>query len=568
MGSPNDLNLRIVIETILKGQGVQASGAEVEKLTKKIEAAAVAGKQLQVSTDDIVKGLEAQRAAAKSAGSSWEELSEAQKAVQREAAQTALAQIEAAEAAKKAAGAASNLGRDLGTAKQAGAGLAQVFRGVLAGDINQVSQGFLGISKAAATASPAMQSLFGQVARGAAIGSSFAAPILVGLVALKAKAKELEDQIKKIYSEAAKANENYTKNVEALAERRKKAVESELKTIGELAAAYENQKAGTAGSRARITRLDNAKEDLRKSRNKGAEEAALRRARSPEERKKIQEEIERLHEADDVYGKLNGFQQADTAANFDIDQAHGTLSKARQENAGIDARIAEAKREFEDAVQRAKIFLPGHSTGSIDPYTGLPTTLDNVSPQALDARKKAIAAKDNLEALKKELNPAYADNAKLIEAAQAQIDAARLDKEETALRRQAYQALVDARRAELAAAKTPAARATIKEIDAAVDAATNDARPTPAGPILGEITTSGGKTIVAKRTHATKGGTITRGGETIVVDSANTVAQIRAAQEAFDLTAKAIESFSGFVIERANKAEKKVTALKESSAGS
>lgn len=431
MANTNQLTLELLIKAVADAKGIVVTKDEINKLADSMRSAAGATGTLDTSVGAITESLQRQKTVTESAGTEWEKLTDAQKSAHREAAHVALRQIEAGEAAKKAANEAGNLGRNLGTLKQAGAGLSQVFRGLATGDLMSVGQGIGSIGKAIATASPELQKFFALAGRGAAIGANFAGPAVVGIMALTEKAKENQAAIDKIYKEQTESSENTTKMIEAQSIRRVAAHEKEMKAVQALATAYEESRARTDKAYGRDEQLDPAKKKLRDETLNAQEKKELAGARTDLERKRIKEKYELKRSGNEGRDTLNDFDRADARANIEKQKAEEAMNAANQKTREADLAVSDAQRQFDLALEGTRVFKP----------------TDN-SAAAQAARDKARAAQENLKKTKEDRDKITGETGAIIKSAQEEIDAANLVKEETDLRRRAYQKIIDGKAAD------------------------------------------------------------------------------------------------------------------------
>ncbi|HEX2860695.1 MAG TPA: hypothetical protein VHN79_03605 [Lacunisphaera sp.] len=307
--------LEIRIRTIAEEQGIKLTEQGLQRLKEKTQE--VAGRTNEAAGE--FKGFTA---------------------AQKEQAQQMVRNIEATE---KAAKGAASLGRDVNTVKGAFSGLRDVIGGALNGNLLQVGSGFGKISAAVTNATPAVQTLFGAIARGAAAASVVVGPVLVLVQAMKMAANDAEAAMKRWWDEAAKGAEAYR---QASAQVKSSAAAD----LAELTASV--QRLADSYS-ALIGRMNDA-EKRSKAVSAAQKELELAKAGTPEERAVIEAKFA-SNELD------NEVLNADLRERNAIDAQNQGLQEVR--NAEANVRDAEATfatnptRANQDAVAAAKANL-------------------------------------------------------------------------------------------------------------------------------------------------------------------------------------------------------------------
>lgn len=531
------LTLEVLIKTVLEAAGVQAGTAEIKQLAGTIEKTTEAGKQLEITSKDIVEGLEKQRAAAMSTGKAWEDLSASEKEAQRETAQRAVRLIEADDAAKKAAASSTTLAKNLGTLKEAGAGVQQVISGLLTGNLFAVGQGIAGISKAITAASAATKAWLAELALFTAAVSALAAPFAAIIVAFRQYADELVKANKRIQDAAVKSSEARAKAAEESSARIQKVLEKELKALNEIEAAYEKSQKRTDELYANEAKKREAQRGLRDSNLNIAEKQALDRAQSDEERERIRREFERKRTTNEINDKFGDLATSDYQGKVNTLNAEETIRKAQAQFEDAQENVRAAQREF-DSKQNAwkSIRDPGAREA---------------------AEKDALAARDRLKEVKAAADKVADETTRVIAAATAQIETAKNTKELTEINRQMLKLSLQqqARDRQQPGATTEDlkdAKNIISGVKAATDLETKPQRPQP---------------VVVKGDTPRGQGTITRGGETLIVPTKDTEKAVREALSTFDKVGTLIEQFAGGVVDRSKKLETNLQNERERAGG-
>lgn len=293
-------------------------------------------------------GLQRVKEATQQAASKGDAYVQAHSKVTDEMKQQAQAALKNIDAMKKVATEADRLGRNVNSARQAFSGLKDVIGGALTGNILQVGQGFGKISSAATNASPAMQALFGQIARGAAAASVVAGPLLVLIGAFKLKAQENEAAMKRMWDEAAKGADEYKKKSAEV----KAAAEADLAvmvaSVARLAQSYDDLVGRMDRAASRQKELDAANKDLELSKATTDEHRAA---------------IEAKYAAAGVGGDIS-------QAGVRKKNAEEALTNANQQIRDAEAGVRNAEQAFannktranQDAVKAAKANLDEVST--------------------------------------------------------------------------------------------------------------------------------------------------------------------------------------------------------------
>lgn len=294
-------------------------------------------------------------------------------AAQKEQAHELLRGIETKD---KAARAAQNLARDVKTAGSAFSGLKNVIGGALTGNIGQMADGFKQLSNAATQASPRMQALFQQIARGAAAASVVVGPVLVAIGAMKMAAADAEAAMKRWWDEAAKGAEAYKQKSAEVKAAAAADLERMIADVQRLAQAYDDL----------LGRMDNATKRAQAV-TAAQKELELAKANTPEERAAVEARF--------------------AATAIDNDKLNANLRERNAEEAKLDARAK--LRDAEAAVREAE-----------SRFKGSPTR----------ANQDAIAAaKANLGKVEEEVAPIFTR-------ANEEIDNARLTREVGGIRKQ------------------------------------------------------------------------------------------------------------------------------------
>jgi hypothetical protein len=507
--------LEIRIRTIAEEQGIKLTEQGLQKVKEQTQQLGSAFDKNTASTSKVTEEMK------------------------RAAQETLRMQVEST----KAGGSTRNLTKELGGLKDAGSGANQVITGLnqggLGGLIN-ASRGAITVVKSLATGALGSLLLPATAAAGVA---------LVGLNKIAAK---LNADMAKMWDAAAKSREDSAARQAAASAIIEASFKKELAAIEAVIEAIGRRDAMIDKSRERADRLDEPQRALRDQAIDMEETAALAKAKTPEAQAKVRAEFSRRREAVKVTDTLGGFKNAESRADIDIANAEGDIRNANQGNRNAEAAVRAAQDELDQATTAAKAFDRRKADGSFEEVA--------MGPQALEARARVRDAQAKLDKLKGVATETTTQNAKIIESAQAQIDAANLVKEETALRRQFYQNALK----QQSDAAAPAEKKAIKEAVEMVEGAPKKEGP---GMILGEMTTSDGKTVIARRDGPSSGGTITRDGRTVKVEGENTIAELAKTGEALGKVFKSVEYFSTKVTSDANKLDQKLKNTSESRAG-
>ncbi len=357
------------------------------------------------------------------------------------------------------------------------------------------------------------------------------------LVALKHKAEQTAKEIEKIFEGAKKAHEAYAAGVEANNARIEASEKKAKAAMEETTEAIKRRDDLVEESRKHADRLDPLRTDLRDQKLEQGEKNALAKTKDPLLQARIKADFKGRRERNTIADKLGGLANADSRAGIDINHNQEDISNAQQAIRNHEADVRAAKEEFDSALQKTKAFAKGKSTGGFDLELGRPTTVDDLSEAGVEARKQALIAKDNLEKVKGSAQRGIADSSKIIQAAQANIDAAKLTIEETGLRREFYKNALKQQSKEGDSAEK-------KNIETAIKAVEGSKAATPGS-----------------------GGSISKDGQNIKVVGAATV---KAAGEAADAMIQTLNAFSGFtnnVTLAAEKTQKKLKLTQQSSVG-
>lgn len=303
--------------------------------------------EIQIQTTADLNGLKLTEAslqrvkeATQQAASKGDAYVQAHSKVTDEMKQQAQAALKNIDATKKLADESGSLAKNVNSARGAFSGLKDVIGGALTGNILQVGQGLGKISAAATNASPAMQALFSQIARGAAAASVVAGPLIVAIGAMKLMASENEAAMKSMWDEAAKKAEAYKVASAAVTA----AAEADLArlsaAVAKLAGEYSDLLARMDKAASRQKELNSA--------NKALE---LSTATTDEQRAAI----EARYAAADIGGDISqagvrktNAEQAQNQANQNIRDAEAAVRDAQ---ANFDANPTRANQ---DAVNLAK----------------------------------------------------------------------------------------------------------------------------------------------------------------------------------------------------------------------
>lgn len=485
--------MKIVIETIAKTRGLEVTDEGLKRVKASIEATAAEGKKLTASVDDIAKALQGAGDAA-GAGSKGTDIfsralvrieeqeknvTQAQRDARSELAQRTAWELKYYEVTSKGSESAA---RNLGALRIGFSGLKDVANGALNGNVFQIGQGLSRISKGAEEASGALKGFFSQVIRGGAAGAAIGAPIAVGLLVLKKQAADIQKEMDAIWVQAAKSHEAYAASVEANTARIQKALETELKEIQKLVDAYAKRQAQIDAANQRADKLREPERALRDANLNNSEQDSLRKAQSDEERTRISADFARRREGAKVRDTLGDLSNSDFAAKTTIGAGQDAINAAQAENRNIESKLSDAQAEVTAATEAAKPFK--RKLGA----NGFEDIIDTTD-QAQAARRRGMLAQDNLTKVKAEADQEFAKNSELIKGAQGSIDSAKLQIEETALRRAAYKATIDGQIKEKSAkAQTdPEAQKDAANLKAALKTDEHKAADKPAGPIVGEI---------------------------------------------------------------------------------
>jgi hypothetical protein len=523
----NQLTLEVLIKSVLDAAGVKAGEAEIKQLTSTIEKATDASKGLDLSADKIVKGLEAQRAAALQTGKAWENLTQAERDAQRETAQRAVRLLEADEASKKAAGSSQNLARDLGTLKQAGAGVQQIFSGLAQGNMLAVAQGFASIGKAAEQATGAMRSFFAQLARGGAVGAAIAAPLAVAAAAVKQYADDIEKANKRIQDNAVKSAQARAKATEEAGARIQKVLDQELATLGKIEEAYQRSQKRTEEAYSNEAKRRDAQRGLRDTTLDIEEKRALEGATSESEKEKIRRNFARRRQTSTARDDLADMRSSDYEQDIVTNKAQDVISEARARLDEAQSKVRDARQEYE-AQKALADELKDDTTGAGE-----------------QARKSALAARDRLKLVEGAADKVADETSKIIAGANAQIETAKLTKELTEIARQQLRAtLGEAAREKTTPAATPEDRKDAAAVKAVLAA--------DAGP---------------QKATAGSGGTITKGGEAIMVTSADSVEKLKDAGREVAGALKAVGEFATTVTDKSKDLKRDLAQQRERTGG-
>jgi len=279
---------------------------------------------------------------------------------------------------KKTATEAENLTRTLGGTKAAVSGLGNVLGGIFSGDLVQAGRGLLDLSKAATAATGAMQAFLGSVARGAAVGAAFAAPVLLAMYKWRKEAEAADAEMQAIWA-------NQGKSTRALAE----AQEAEAARIVELnKAVAESYKRNTAAidEQTRATQALNAEKTKR----------AVAKAGTPEEARNIQNaadiaaadlDVQAAIEREEAAGALGDPESQKRAAN-DL-----ALARSKRETLGVVQTTSAEKRSKEISGQMSALSATGNEQQAASDWSGLGETRTayNKLRNELKALNKATA---------------------------------------------------------------------------------------------------------------------------------------------------------------------------------
>jgi hypothetical protein len=551
------LTLDILIRTVAQGAGLNVTNEQVQKLTASLQSAAAAGEQVNITTEEIKRRLTEQTRETERSRDAWSRMSEAEKDVMRQQAQTAVRTIEATEAKKRAADTAKLLAKDLGSLKSAGQGVSQVFAGLSSGGVGGAIQSFRGMLQVVTSLRTGVGALVQQLGRGLAAGAAVAAPAIIAIKAMGQAAETTAKNTQKTLDDAAKASEERTKRLEEHSARVQAALQKELKLIQELQAGYDKLNAAQDRGDARQSALNKAETDRQLATIDTREKEALAKATTPERRAAIAAAAERERT-----------KVRERAGQIDRDNV--------QLRAGVRiAREEENIRNQSDVLRRAQTEA---NQAELDAAKAedVAKTANKENPNSEAARsrtKEALEARARAKTLREKADQVRVAVGENQEASRIAIEQARTQQEVGSIEQQTANTqragrLVDLREQEKQlvrrvgseqAAKgsenvDPKLLSELRELRAAIETlaaatATAKAAPAAAAPMAvpaavvpavqvqgadgareGSIVTSDGRTIPIKR-ESSGGGTITRGDQTITVlkDASKAIAEKDAA---------------------------------------
>lgn len=331
----------------------------------------------------------------------------------------------------------------------------------------------------------------------------------IGLLLMKKAAEANEEAIKKAFENNAKAGEAYATSLEAL----KKASEKRLAEIGkgvdQVIAKYKELTELIDAAAKRQEKLGGAKADLQKATTDTAEKKALLGAATPDEAARIKSDFALRRQKEEGQETVAGFQNKELAAGVRSDVAKDALAELENQKRKITATLDRGDRD-------ASFKKENIVNGGLDIRGDIDT-----SQRVVESRRQALAARDAAKDAREKAQPELQKVAGAIREQEAIINAAKVEVEETSLRRQAYQKIIEGKAADnqlkekterTDAAKKQAAQATTEagvagEIAAVKDAdfKSLDLKHTDTSALeakLGEIHSSQASTYKAIAEHA------------------------------------------------------------------
>lgn len=403
-------SLEIEIRTMLADSGLAATEDQLKRVMERTQELRHANDQQAQSTSGVTDAM-------------------------KEQAQVALRQIEANEqsatAKRKAADASKLLSRELGLLKASGESLGQLFRGALSGNILQVGQGLLGLSRAATQAGNSVRGLFAQFARGGLIGAAIAAPVITGLKIIQDKIAENEKAIKKFYDEAAAAADAYRERSAKVAAGVEQDLAKQMQAVEKLSAAYARLLSQIDAAEQRSSALNAANLERANAQLDADEAAALARARTPEAREQVQREFGVKRASLKAGAEAGSLDNAGFSADVRQRAADRQITESSARLRELDVQETQLKADFENATAIAGKFELG-------------------SAAQREAQAKARTAQDALKKFQESSKPVREALSQEISGAYTAIDSARTDREVTGIKRETQQLSGQARISQLA----------------------------------------------------------------------------------------------------------------------
>lgn len=375
----------------------------------------------------------------------------------------ALGQVnQTADELKKKAAAAATETRGLGTEVKHLSQLGHESERVLEG----LSRGGLGgIAEAGKAAGQIIRTL----ATGA-LGAVLVPAVAIATLALglmKKAAEENERAIKRAFDNNAKAGEAYAASLEQLEKVSEKRLKEIAKEVDQVILKYKELDAAIDAAAKRQETINKAKTDLAGAQLDAAEKKALLGANSPEEEARIKGDFARRREVAQGREATAGFENKNLDAKVRADAAQSALTELSDKGRELQQVVADADKVAADRKDRLGTGL--NAKGEID-----------TSQAAVIARKEALAARDAAKETKEKAAPELEKVGGAIREQEANLEAARLEVDETALRRQAYQATIEGKVADQklkekadrkeAAQKSAAAASAVADTQAKIDA--------------------------------------------------------------------------------------------------
>jgi len=533
----DQLSLEILIKTIADTRGIVTTKDQVAALAKEMDAAAAATGRLDTSADKIAASLQGAGKAAETSTQATDTFGRALERIEKqgsgvtdqmkEQAKETLRNIDATDRNAKSA---ESLAKSLNGAKLGFSGVRDVVSGGLNGNLLQVGEGFLKISKASAEATPRLASLFAQLARGAGAGAAVAAPLAIATAAVNQYADDV-----------IAANQRILDNAASSAAQRKKLLEEEtaavvaeyakqIKAANDAATAAEEAQKRIDASYSRADKKRDPERSLRDTTLDIEEKRALEKAATPEQREKISRDFARRRDANKASDQFADLNTSDFEGATKTRAAEEAIRAAQQRNDELRAGVSSAEIDYENKRSAAASF------GASD--TGV---------AAERARKEAFDAKAKLETARGKADEGYEANSNVIQTQQAIIDQAKDTKEIVAIQREILKATL-AQKSHESSGK--GATSEDKKDAAAIDAVIAQDVAAPATKSKGS------------------GGTITRGGQTYAVsDSASVERAVNAAGSAIATTLDSVGKFAKTVSDKSAKLDERLAIERERAAG-
>ena len=347
---------------------------------------------LPAATAATTKQLQAVAAASAAAAAPAAEQAKQTGLVTDEMKAQAQAAVDQINANERSAAAAKDAAEKTGSMRQSLYGLKEILSGTINGNMREVANGFIRIGQASQVANSPVAALISGLGRGAAIGGTFAAPAIVGLLYLRNEAARTRAAISKIFTDHDRETADLKAGYDGIEKAAKVSLDAQLAEVEKLSAGFSDLTSRMDAAQARAKDLFEATNKLSGARIDRDEQAALATAKTPEQRAAIAAAAEAKRTAlADNSAKL-GLENQASQASVVKTNAEAAKSDAQRAIDAAEADAREKRQAADDAISISGQALRDNGPGSANARRAI------TAAQA--AKKEADLADENLTAVR------------------------------------------------------------------------------------------------------------------------------------------------------------------------